>query len=82
MMNDRQILIQIRQEIEEIKKAVLAIPEWISLSDLAKDRGISRQALWYRLQKGEFEPEVDFKSIGNKIYVARSAVFRIKGKRS
>ena len=25
MMNDRQILIQIRQEIEEIKKAVLAM---------------------------------------------------------
>jgi len=52
------------------------------MSDVAKDRGISRQSLWMRLQNGEFEPEVDFKYIGNKIYIARSAVSRIQRKRS
>ncbi len=81
-MEDRQILIQIRHEIEQIKRAIMAIPEWISMSDVAKDRGISRQSLWMRLQNGEFEPEVDFKYIGNKIYIARSAVSRIQRKRS
>lgn len=81
MMEDRQLLIQIRQEIEEIKKAVLSIPEWISLGDVARDRGMNRQALWARIQRGEFEPEVDFKYIGNKIYIARSAVSRIQRKR-
>jgi len=81
-MEDRQILIQIRQEIEQIKQAIMSIPKWISLTDVAKDRGISRQSLYMRIQNGEFEPEVDFKYIGNKIYIARSTVSRIQRKRS
>lgn len=81
-MEDRQILIQIRQEMEQIKRAVMSIPKWISLTDVARDRGISRQSLYMRIQNGELEPEVDFKYIGNKIYIARSAVSRIQRKRS
>lgn len=80
-MTDRELLIDIKNELVFIKDAFLQLPEWFSLSEIAKDKGISRQSLRVKLLSGEFEPEVDFKYNGNKIMIARSAVPRIRRKR-
>lgn len=77
-MDDKSILIEIREELHAIKEAILYIPRWLSITDIAKDKGISPQAIRQKLISGNFEPEVDFKYIGAKIYVAREALHKIK----
>jgi len=68
-------------EIKSIKDAFLQLPEWFTLTEIARDKNISRQSLRAKLLNGEFEPEVDFKYDGHKILIARSAVPRIRRKR-
>ena len=80
-MSDTQLIQEILSELKEIKQAFIQLPKWFSLSDVVTDKGLSRQAVRAQLLKGDFEPEVDFKYQGNKIYIARSAVSRIRRKR-
>lgn len=80
-MNDREILIEILNEFRVIKDAFLQLPEWYSLPEIARDKGITRQSLRTKLLGGDFEPEVDFKYDGHKILIARSAVPKIRRKR-
>jgi len=77
MFEDKNILIEIREDIKELKKAFLSIPEWISLSDVANSKGLTSQAVRKKLIE-HFEPEVDYKYKGTRIYVARSTVSKIK----
>lgn len=80
-MTDREILLQLLNEFQIIKDAFLQLPEWYPLTEIARDKGISRQSLRAKLLNGDFEPEVDFKYEGHKIFIARSAVPRIRRKR-
>ena len=80
-MQDTSLLMQILSEVKELKEAFIQLPEWFSLSEIAKDKGLTRQTVRTQVLNGEFEPEVDFKYQGHKIYIARSAVPRIRRKR-
>lgn len=80
-MTDREILIKLLNELQEIKDAFIQLPEWYPLTEIARDKGLTRQSLRSKLLSGEFEPEVDFKYEGHKIFIARSAVPRIRRKR-
>jgi len=80
-MSDRDLLIELLNEFRAIKDAFLQLPEWYSLPEIARDKGITRQSLRTKLLSGEFEPEVDFKYDGHKILIARSAVPKIRRKR-
>ena len=77
MLDEKNLLIEIREDIKKIKDALLSIPEWISLSDVAKSKGLTSQAVRKKLIE-HFEPEVDYKYKGTRIYVARSTVSKIK----
>jgi len=81
MFEEKQLLIELRDEIQTIKEAVCSLPKWLSLSDVADDKGFSRQGLRQKLLN-DFEPEVDYQYRGAKIYIARNAVSQIKRKRS
>ena len=80
-MTDRDILLKILSEFQMIKDAFMQLPEWYPLTEIARDKGISRQSLRSKILSGEFEPEVDFKYEGHKIFIARSAVPLIRRKR-
>ncbi len=80
-MTDRDLLVQLLDEFRQVKDAILQLPEWFSLSEIAKDKGLTRQSLRAKMLSGEFEPEVDFKYDGHKIMIARSAVPKIRRKR-
>jgi len=81
MFDEKQLLIELREEMSIIKNAIFSLPEWFSLSDIADDKGFSRQGLRQKLLS-DFEPEVDYQYRGAKIYIARNAVSKIKRKRS
>jgi predicted transcriptional regulator len=80
-MTDREILMQLLEEFRQIKDAFLQLPEWYPLTEIARDKGMTRQTLRAKVLNGDFEPEVDFKYEGHKIFIARSAVPRIRRKR-
>lgn len=77
----RQAVLQATQEIHDLKEAYIQLPRWYPLGEIAKDKGITRQALRGKLLSGAYEPDVDFKYEGSRIFIARAAVSRISRKR-
>ncbi|PIF04536.1 MAG: hypothetical protein CSA86_01765 [Arcobacter sp.] len=60
-----------------VKALEISLPKWISLGDAAKDLKVSRDTLRKYL-KANFEPEVDFKKIGAKLYISRDTLFLVR----
>ena len=73
-----ELLRETHQLLKELKELVAQSPEWIPVSSVAESAGLTSQAVRKRLLGGDFEPEVDFKYSGSRIYIARSAVSRLK----
>lgn len=69
---------EIIMKLHKLKMMISQLPEWISLADMAREKGLSPQAVRKQLLNGRFEHEVDFKYINCRIYIARNAIFRIK----
>lgn len=74
----KNFLIAIQSDIRELKQVFNSLPQWIAISDVSKKVGLTPQAVRKQLLKGDFEPEVDFKYFGSRIYIARNAISRIK----
>jgi len=55
--------------------------EWIPVSSVANEVGLSSDAIRKRLQNGNFEEGVDFKRDGNKIIVHQGAIGRLQRQR-
>jgi len=55
--------------------------EWIPVSAIANDKGLTPDAVRKQLQNGDFEVDVDFKYNGCRIQVHQGAVGRIQRKR-
>ena len=56
-------------------------PQWVSVSDIALDKGLDKSSVHKQLQSGDFEEGVDFKRVGNRIVVHQGAIKRIRRKR-
>ena len=80
-MSDTSLLMTILSELQELKDAFVQLPQWFSLSEVAQDKGLTRQTIRSQLLNGDFEPDVDFKYKGKKIYIARAVLPRIRRKR-
>jgi len=68
--------------IEHNNMAVKNLPKWHSVSDVAKAKGLTSDAIRKQLQNGEFEYGVDFKHNGGKILIHQGAVGRLHRRRS
>jgi len=71
-------LMEIRRDLQELKEALVYLPEWVTVSAVADQTGLTPQAIRKRLYSGSFEPEVDFKYMGTRIVIARSAVSKLQ----
>jgi len=76
----KNILISLQGDIKEIKASFISIPKWIRLSDVAESKGLTSRAVRKKLIE-HFEPEVDYKYKGTRIYIARSTISKIKRNR-
>lgn len=80
-MSERDLLFTILNEIREIKednKIIKSlIPSELSLSEISNDIGKSSNTIRKYLI-ANFEPDVDYKKKGAKIFVKQDAVFRIR----
>ncbi len=56
--------------------------EWLSVSSVANDKGLSSDAVRKQLQNGDFEEGVDFKYKGARIQIHQGAIERIQRRRS
>ena len=76
-LNDRFTLLE--QRIHELLHQ--SGPEWVSVSDVALDKGLDKSTIHKQLQNGNFEEDIDFKRVGNRIVVHQGAIKRIQRKR-
>jgi len=54
---------------------------WVSVSDVAREHGLTSDAIRKRLQNGDFEEDKDFKRVGGKIQVHQGAIVRLQRQR-
>ena len=54
---------------------------WVSVSDVAREHGLTPDAIRKRLQNGDFEENKDFKRVGGKIQVHQGAIVQLQRQR-
>ena len=80
VMNNLEFRVKAIEEEQSLFKDKYQI-EWTTLSIIAKDIGLSKDAVRKQLQNGNYEEGVDFKRDGNKIVVHQGAIGRLHRKR-
>jgi len=70
----KQMVLDLKAEVNKLK---ITMPNWFSLGDISKEIGKSRDTIRKYLN-ANFEPDMDFKKIGAKIYVSRDALFLVR----
>jgi len=70
----KRLLLEIKAKLNCYDRVML---KWTSLSDVSYEIGKNRDTIRKYL-KNNFEPEVDFKHIGGKIFLSRDALFLIR----
>ena len=84
MLNNEQLeqmLGAICLELREIKEAVIASPDWISLRSVALNAGLTARAVRYQLRE-YFTEGRDYKKQGSRIFIAKSVVAQIQRRRA
>ncbi|MGE4296179.1 MAG: hypothetical protein AB7E49_10800 [Campylobacterales bacterium] len=76
----QQVLGEICLELREIKEALFAVPDWISLDSVAIHAGLTPRAVRYQLRE-YFVEKRDYKKIGGRIYIAKAVVAHIRRRR-
>jgi len=69
------------QRINELEVKLSNTIEWVPVSAVATDKGLTSDAIRKQLQNGEFEEGVDFKYNGSRILINQGAVEQIQRKR-
>ena len=67
-------ILELRKDIKDINEYLRRTPKWIAVAEVARELGLTAQAVRKRLLNGDFEPGVDFKYVGSRILIARSTV--------
>ena len=88
-LTDREILIKLFEEVQQLKEtsdilsqSINSIPKWISITDVAKDKGMSKEAVRNKLiNSGDFEIEKDYRYDGNRLVVSRDILHYIRRQR-
>ena len=70
------------EKLETKLSSLKSYVEWISVSNVATEKGLTSDAIRKQLQSGEFEEGVDFKYNGSRILINQGAIERIYRKRS
>lgn len=81
IVNLSETIGEIREDLKEIKAAVAAMPDWISLDSIALSTGLSKSGVHRQLQSGRFEEGRDFRKFSGRIYVSKAAVWQIQRQR-
>ncbi|MCH9814379.1 MAG: hypothetical protein K0U47_10620 [Epsilonproteobacteria bacterium] len=81
MLDENDLLLEVLEGVREVidghKKLIgilLSEPKWVCISNVAKQHGLTTQAVRKRVLNGHFEDGVDYKYISGRIYIARSAI--------
>jgi len=70
------------EKLEAKLSSLKSYVEWIPVSSVATEKGLTSDAIRKQLQSGEFEEGMDFKYNGARILINQGAIERIYRKRS
>ena len=76
-----EVLYDTNERLKAKDTVLKNLPQWHSVSAVAKAKGLSDDAVRKQLENGEFEDGVDFKKPNGRIQINQGAVERIQRKR-
>ena len=88
-ISDRELLERIyndvtllKNEIKTLKKTIYSIPQWISITDIANHREMSKESIRHRIvNSGNYELDKDYRYDGKRIVVNKNIIHTIKRQR-
>ncbi len=81
MVKLTEVLHDTNERLKTKDTVLTNIPQWHTVSAVAKVKGLSSDAVRKQLQNGEFEDGVDFKKPDGTILINQGAIERIQRKR-
>jgi len=88
-LTDRELLetiyrdtLSLKDELKTLKKTIYSIPQWISITDIANYREMSKESVRHRVvNSGDYELDKDYKYDGKRIVVNKNIIHTIKRQR-
>jgi len=88
-LTDRKLLemihsdtLSLKDELKTLKKTIYSIPQWISITDIANHREMSKESVRHRVvNSGDYELGKDYRYDGKRIVVNKNIIHTIKRQR-
>ena len=88
-LTDRELLemihtdtLSLKDELKTLKRTIYSIPQWISITDIANYREMSKESVRHRvINSGDYELDKDYRYDGKRIVVNKNVIHTIKRQR-
>jgi len=81
-ISDRDFLISIYEEIQNMKEVIQFIPNWITIKDVAINNGLGYRQMYRRVvESGNYKMDKHFKKMDGEIYIHKSIIHSLQRKR-
>jgi len=72
----------IKEEVTLLRSVIHSIPEWISITDIANDKGMSKESVRHRVvNSGDYELNKDYRYDGKRLVIHRNIIHTIRRQR-
>lgn len=72
----------IKDELLALKAVIHSIPQWISITDVANDKGMSKESIRHRIiNSGDYEIDKDYRYDGKRLVINKNIIHSLKRQR-
>lgn len=81
-ITEKELLISIYQEIQNMKEVIQYIPNWITIKDVAQNNGLGVRQMYRRVvESGNYQNNKHYKKMDGEIYIHKSIIHSLQRKR-
>ena len=81
-VTEKELLISIYEEIQNMKEIIQYIPNWITIKDVSDNNGLGVRQMYRRVvESGNYQINKHFKKMDGQIYIHKSIIHSLQRKR-
>jgi len=81
-VTEKELLISIYEEIQNMKEIIQYIPNWITIKDVSDNNGLGVRQMYRRVvESGNYENNKHYKKMDGEIYIHKSIIHSLQRKR-
>ena len=81
-ITEKDLLISIYEEIQNMKQIIEFIPNWITIKDVSDNNGLGVRQMYRRVvESGNYQNNTHYKKMDGEIYIHKSIIHSLQRKR-